>query len=182
MAHAIYEIGVVFHKELHGDNDLIIWPPFSNSCDATLHSAPPELQLNLQLCLQIQMLSYYIWFWGSFLQWIQWWGVHDVLCNSWDKVWSPEPETIWSFCLQFSNPSTSWSVDHLIFSTLSSCHLHSSSSSSQPQHIFICNVTDLPSVVVPFHVPTSPTLLRLRNCCLTFLLFKFLQCFVVHVM
>ena len=37
------------------------------------------------------MLPYFIWFWGSFLQALQWWCSHDVLCNSCEQgviIWS----------------------------------------------------------------------------------------------
>ena len=85
IAHAIYESWVIFHKELHGDNDLFIWPLFKihmvqlmKTCSVHLiqdFNSKLSLDSNLiGISFPFQSEAYYICFWGALAHWPAWWG------------------------------------------------------------------------------------------------------------
>ena len=143
--------------------------PFSKCLWCSFAHSPLNLGWFCNCLCKIQVWTYYICFWGVFLQGFQWWGSRDVLWHPWNKVWSPSPGTFKIFCLQHFDFSVFemlfiWSCQvmfHVIFffkSALAYCHM---------QYGWF------PTVVAPSWVSSSPTLLRLRNHRFTFMLIKF---------
>ena len=125
IGHAIYETWVVFHKELHGDNDLIIWA-FSKcmQCDFALSPLNFNWICN---CVCKFKCNHIIYGFGLVFYKDCNGDVLMMFCATHvDKVWSPDPKSICPFCLQHFNFSAFWNVDHLLFSSLFSCHLQSS--------------------------------------------------------
>ena len=126
-----------------------------------------------QVC-SISNFPCHIWILGSFSQGLQWWCPHWVLCNS-----CGQGVNTWAISNLFLLLTTFPTSVHLkklflwAFSNLVPCHL---------QIFFFKSAPNILSYVMwlnsncccTFYVSSSPTLLRLRNRCFTFTLFKFL--------
>ena len=119
-------------------------------------------------------------FWGVFLQGFQWGGSHDVLCNSWNQGVFTWTKNFQIFCLQQFQLQCIWNCCSPCIFNLVPCHLHLLLQVSLS--ILTCAIWLVFHSCCTFLVPNSPALLRLRNHCFTFMLFKSCNCFVDHAM
>ena len=130
---------------------------------------PPKPQMILQPSLQIQMWTCYTCTWGVFLQGLQWWGAHGVLCHSWKQDVSPDPEASKSFVYNNFSFSASEIVVPPVFQILFHVFFNSSSPMSAPTYFHMCeagfqHLLHLPKCQVHRHYFVSGITALLLRC------------------
>ena len=137
MCHAIYEFGVIFSKDLHGDDDLFIRAFFQmvavQSC-----IQPPDLRWFCNLFFANIKWGHAIYAFGVILCKESNGEVVIVCCATYEiKVCSSKPGP----CKSFVSNNSSFSASEIVVPSMISVLFHvffESSSSSQLHHVVIC--------------------------------------------